>query len=204
MHIKKNVCENIIGIILNVDGKSKDNIQSQLDLVDIGIQCDLHPQVLPNGKYRLPPFIFAMSKEEKEVFCMVLKDIKVSDMYASNMSRCVSLKDRRLYSLKSHDYRILMQDLLPVILWFLYKLKSYYHNKRYPEGSIAEGYLAEECMTFCSRYLEDVEIRLNRSSRNAGLTDHNLAETYLFQSYGEPIGKVEIAELDDRSWVQAH
>ncbi|KAK5836198.1 hypothetical protein PVK06_011955 [Gossypium arboreum] len=59
-------------------------------------------------------------------------------------------------------------------------------------------------MTFCSRYLEDVETRLNRPSRNVGLTDHNLAETYLFQSYGEPIGKVEFAELDDRSWVQAH
>ncbi|KAK5842344.1 hypothetical protein PVK06_004685 [Gossypium arboreum] len=32
---------------------------------------------------------FAMSKEEKEVFYMVLKDIKVPDMYASNISRCV-------------------------------------------------------------------------------------------------------------------
>ncbi|KAK5846280.1 hypothetical protein PVK06_002563 [Gossypium arboreum] len=59
-------------------------------------------------------------------------------------------------------------------------------------------------MTFCSRYLEDVETRLNRPNRNAGLNDHNLAETYLFQSYGEPIGKVEIAELDDISWIQAH
>ncbi|KAK5843139.1 hypothetical protein PVK06_005581 [Gossypium arboreum] len=87
---------------------------------------------------------------------------------------------------------------------FLSKLKSYCRNKSYPEGSIAEGYLAEECMTFCSRYLEDVETRLNRPNRNAGLNDHNLAETYLFQSYGEPIGKVEIAELNDISWIQAH
>ncbi|KAK5793801.1 hypothetical protein PVK06_034959 [Gossypium arboreum] len=50
------------------------------------------------------------------MFCMVLKDIKVPDTYASNISRFVSLKDRRLYSLKSHDYHILMQDLLPVAL----------------------------------------------------------------------------------------
>ncbi|KAK5819796.1 hypothetical protein PVK06_024819 [Gossypium arboreum] len=77
MHIEKNVCENIIGTILNVDGKSKDNLQSRLDLVDMGIRRDLHPQLLPNGKYQLLPSIFAMSKEEKEVFCMVLKDIKV-------------------------------------------------------------------------------------------------------------------------------
>ncbi|KAK5824509.1 hypothetical protein PVK06_019284 [Gossypium arboreum] len=91
-----------------------------------------------------------------------------------------------------------------MVFRFLSKLKSYCRNKRYPEGSIAEGYLAEECMTFCSRYLEDVETRLNRPSRNAGLNDPSLAETYLFQSYGEPIGKVEITELDDRSWIQAH
>ncbi|KAG8482728.1 hypothetical protein CXB51_024209 [Gossypium anomalum] len=99
MHIEKNVCENIIGTILNVDGKSKDNLQSRLDLVDMRIRRDLYPQVLPNGKYRLPPSIFSMSKKEKEVFCMVLKDIKVPDAYASNISRCVSFKDRRLYSL---------------------------------------------------------------------------------------------------------
>ncbi|KAK5842882.1 hypothetical protein PVK06_005298 [Gossypium arboreum] len=91
-----------------------------------------------------------------------------------------------------------------MVFRFLSKLKSYCHNKRYPEGSIAEGYLAEECMTLCSRYLEDVETRLNRPSRNVGLNDPSLAETYLFQSYGEPIGKVEIVELDDRSWIQAH
>ncbi|KAK5776692.1 hypothetical protein PVK06_044653 [Gossypium arboreum] len=75
--------------------------------VNMGIWCDLHLQVPPNRKYWLSPSVFAMSKEEKEVFCMVLKDIKVPDA-------------------------------------FLYKLKSYCHNKRYPKGSIAEGYLAEE------------------------------------------------------------
>ncbi|GMI95113.1 hypothetical protein HRI_003180600 [Hibiscus trionum] len=288
MHIEKNVCENIIGTILNVDGKSKDNLKSRLDLVDMGIRHDLHPQELRNGKFSLPPSIFTMSKKEKEVFCTVLKDIKVPDGYASNISRCVSVKDRRLYSLKSHDYHILMQDLMPVALrgcmsmevtsciielsnvmkaicgkvlmveeldklqdrvaltlcnmekifppsfftimvhllihlpheakvggpvfyrWmypierFLSKLKSYCRNKCYPEGSIAEGYLAEECLTFCSRYLEDVETRFNRPHRNEVCINSNLAESYLFQSFGEPLGKVEIAQLDDKSWVQAH
>ena len=37
IHIEKNVCENIIGTILNVDGKSKDNLKSRLDLVDLEI-----------------------------------------------------------------------------------------------------------------------------------------------------------------------
>ncbi|GJW19393.1 acidic leucine-rich nuclear phosphoprotein 32 family member A, partial [Tanacetum coccineum] len=34
------------------------------------------------------------------------------------------------------------------------------------EGSIAEGYVAEEALTFCSRYLKGVETRFNRRDRN--------------------------------------
>ena len=36
---------------------------------------------------------------------------------------------------------------------YLCKLKSYVRNRSRPEGSIAEGYLAEKCLTFCSRFL---------------------------------------------------
>ena len=39
-------------------------------------------------------------------------------------------------------------------------------NKSRPEGSIAKGYLAEECMTFCLRYLGGIETRFNRVERN--------------------------------------
>ncbi|XP_016199616.1 uncharacterized protein LOC107640621 [Arachis ipaensis] len=46
-------------------------------------------------------------------------------------------------------------------------LKSYVRNRSHPEGSIAEGYLANECINFYSRYLnEDVQTRLNRVPRN--------------------------------------
>ena len=46
------------------------------------------------------------------------------------------------------------------------QLKFYVRNKAQPEGSIAEGYLAEESSTFFSRYLEGVETKLNRPVRN--------------------------------------
>ena len=35
-----------------------------------------------------------------------------------------------------------------------------------PEGSIAEGYIVEECMTFCSRFLDDIDTKLNRPERH--------------------------------------
>ncbi|XP_039135718.1 uncharacterized protein LOC120273139 [Dioscorea cayenensis subsp. rotundata] len=84
-------------------------------------------------------------------------------------------------------------------------LKNYVRNKRYPEGSIAEGYLAEECVTFCSRYLEDVETIFDKPSRNLGeVHDEALGGPYLFHSHGQPIGKFEITELDAKSLAQAH
>ena len=49
---------------------------------------------------------------------------------------------------------------------YLRTLKAYVRNKAHPEGSIAEGYILEECMTFCSRFLQDVETKLNHADRH--------------------------------------
>ncbi|GJT37325.1 hypothetical protein Tco_0937190 [Tanacetum coccineum] len=49
---------------------------------------------------------------------------------------------------------------------YMKKLKNYVRNKAKPEGSFAEGYVAEEALTFCSRYLKDVEMRFHRPGRN--------------------------------------
>ncbi|XXG42141.1 hypothetical protein AAC387_Pa01g2479 [Persea americana] len=40
---------------------------------------------------------------------------------------------------------------------YLFTLKSYVRNKSRPKGSIEEGYLVEECLTFYSRNLHDDE-----------------------------------------------
>lgn len=42
------------------------------------------------------------------------------------------------------------------------KLKSYILNKSRTEGSIAEKYLGEECVTFVSKYIDGIETSLNR------------------------------------------
>ena len=55
------------------------------------------------------------------------------------------------------------------MLWidrYLHTLKSYVSNKSRPKGSIAEGYIIEECATFCSRYLYDVETKHDCEERN--------------------------------------
>jgi hypothetical protein len=116
MHIEKNVCENIFGTLLEMDAKSKDNLQARKDLQEMNIRPDLHPQKKANGKCYLPPALYNMSKEEKQQFCKVLRDIKVPDGYSSNISRCVNVGQAKISGLKSHDCHILMQQLMPIAL----------------------------------------------------------------------------------------
>jgi hypothetical protein len=37
MHIEKNICESIIGMLLHIDGKSKDSEKAWLDMQHLGI-----------------------------------------------------------------------------------------------------------------------------------------------------------------------
>nr|XP_027186151.1 uncharacterized protein LOC101506602 [Cicer arietinum] len=89
--------------------------------------------------------------------------------------------------------------------WFLLTLKSFVRNRAHPEGSIAEGFLANECLTFCSQYLSGVETRFNRPNRN----DDEVS--------GRPLGikkqqklrlgkrkKVSRTKLDKKELAQAH
>ena len=42
MHIEKSICDNIVGTLLSIDGKSKDNFNSHLILMAMGIRDQLH------------------------------------------------------------------------------------------------------------------------------------------------------------------
>ncbi|PRQ40943.1 hypothetical protein RchiOBHm_Chr4g0441621 [Rosa chinensis] len=45
MHIEKNICDSILGTLLNLKGKSKDGLMSRKDLEAMQIRQDLHPKV---------------------------------------------------------------------------------------------------------------------------------------------------------------
>ncbi|XP_074317203.1 uncharacterized protein LOC141653363 [Silene latifolia] len=66
MHIEKNVCDNVIGTLLNLEGKSKDNLKARQDLEAMGIRKELHPQERGSTtRLYLPPAPYTMSRIEK-------------------------------------------------------------------------------------------------------------------------------------------
>ena len=77
---------------------------------------------------------------------------------------------------------------------YMKKLKNYVRNKARPEGSIAEGYVAEEALNFCSMYLLDVSTGFNRPERNED-APFPTRELHVFQSVCTPISKSVATEL---------
>ena len=248
MHIEKNVCESLLATLLGLAAKCKDSQKARLDMQEMGIRKDQHP-VIEKGKYTLPPALYTLGNSEKEILCKFLQGVKLPDGYAGNLRRCVDVDARKISGLKSHDYHVILQKLLPLVVrdilpkevviplielsryfsaicskeleisemeklsksigetlcrlemifppaffdimvhlpvhiaeeaklggpvsyrWmypverYLRTLKGYVRNKASPEGSIAEGYISEECLTFCSRFFEGVSTKLNRPER---------------------------------------
>jgi hypothetical protein len=44
MHIIKNICESLVGTLLNIQGKTKDGVNAKKYMVAMGIRSELAPQ----------------------------------------------------------------------------------------------------------------------------------------------------------------
>ena len=116
MHIKKNVYESITSTLLNVKGKSKDHLNARLDLEEMEIRSNLHPIRKDGVPTRLPVAPYTLSKADKRLFCKRLFDLKLPNGYSSNIANCVTVDECKIMGLKSHDFHVLMQQLLAVAI----------------------------------------------------------------------------------------
>jgi hypothetical protein len=49
MHVEKNVCEALVGTLLDIPGKTKDTLKAWMDLEEMKLKKDLHHETLENG-----------------------------------------------------------------------------------------------------------------------------------------------------------
>lgn len=288
MHIEKNICDNLLGTLLNIEGKTKDTINARLDLQDMGIRDELHLKKNGNS-YDMPSACYSLNKEQKIAFCDFLRGVKFPDGYASNLARCISADGCKVQGLKTHDCHILLQRILPagirglirkdiyeaitelgiffrelcnrtlkldtlyrlkeeipIILCKLEKifppaffdvmvhlaihlpdeailrgpvqygwmfpierrlctLKRYVRNRARPEGSIAEAYIADEALTFCSRYIDDIDTRFNQEGTSGDGSRENAlpCDLSVFIHHVNVLGASKLlnyGELDNIVW----
>ncbi|KAL6502550.1 hypothetical protein OROHE_024555 [Orobanche hederae] len=89
--------------------KNKSGRNSKARAVRHGRSTDLHLKDAPLASYQL-------KRHEKEKIIQFLQSEKFPDGFASNMSRCVKTGEIQLSSLKSHDFYIFIQRILPVAI----------------------------------------------------------------------------------------
>jgi hypothetical protein len=111
MHIEKNVFENIFNIVMDVKGKTKDNINARLD---IALFCNRTNMELVYDGSRVvkPRASFVLEKNSQLLVYKWLKSLYFLDGHTSNISRLVNMEECRLYGMKSHDCHMFMQTLI--------------------------------------------------------------------------------------------
>ena len=114
MHIEKNICDALLGIILRLEGKNKDTVNARLDLQDMGIRHELHLEQDDDNSVSIPAAWYAMDKEERAAFCGFLRSIRFPYGYASILTRCISADGSKVQGLKTLDCHIMLQRILPV------------------------------------------------------------------------------------------
>ncbi|GJV74390.1 zinc finger, PHD-type containing protein [Tanacetum coccineum] len=119
MHIERNVLESILNTLLMND-KSKGTAKVRQDLKRLDIQSGLWLDQNKNGKCSKPRAAYSFTPENIKKFCQFIRGVKLPDGFGSNFKHKVTDNDTNITGLKSHDYHIMMQRLLP------YGLQQYF------------------------------------------------------------------------------
>ena len=137
MHIEKNFCENIINTVMDIPGKTKDDIKARMDM---SILCSRQELDLAtrgsSDRLCKPKAKFALSLPQKRVVCQWLREVHVPDGYCSNVGNWVDPSNTKLQNMKSHDHHVFLENLLPVafaalpddVLGPLVELSEFFRN----------------------------------------------------------------------------
>jgi hypothetical protein len=112
MHQERNMGESIINTFLNINDKTKDNPKARKDLALI---C-CRPTLELGENEKKPHAPYSLKLKRKKQLMKWLKNLKFLDGYVVGFRMSVSLKTGKFSGLKSHDYHIIMERLLPVML----------------------------------------------------------------------------------------
>ncbi|XP_060962267.1 uncharacterized protein LOC133032365 [Cannabis sativa] len=113
MHVEKNVCDSLLGTILDND-KSKDTTNARHDLKKLGIREWLWIYEDDNDKLMKPHAPYVLKADEKLKFCQFINDVKFPDGFCSNLKKKVSNDLSNVLGLKSHDCHVIIQRLLAI------------------------------------------------------------------------------------------
>jgi hypothetical protein len=125
--------ESIISTCISFSGKTKDNMRDRQDLAELCNRPSLELKV-NGGK---PRASLCLKPQQRKEVMRLMKGLKFPDGYAAGLRRSVNMTARNLTGLKSHDYHIIMDRLLPVmfrgyfddVVWMVLAEVSYFYRQ---------------------------------------------------------------------------
>jgi hypothetical protein len=97
---------------MDIMGKTKDNFKARRDIAHV---CN-RPSLELNERGGKPYAPFCLKVKDRKEVMRWMKRLKFSDGYAAGLKRCMHVKAGKIHGLKSHDYHIIMERLLPIML----------------------------------------------------------------------------------------
>ena len=110
----KNFHDNIFYTMLDDKVKTKDNINARYDMEKLCSQSGGRLFLIGDGQVAKPKVVYTIFDDYRIRFCQWVKDLKLPDGFASNISKCVNMTDCKFSGLKSHDCHVMLQRLLPI------------------------------------------------------------------------------------------
>ncbi|KAL0401997.1 UNVERIFIED_CONTAM: hypothetical protein Slati_4229600 [Sesamum latifolium] len=160
MHIEKNVFDNIFNTMMDIKGKTKDNLNARKDL-QIICNRPKFPDGYASNLSRCVDMaslrLHGMKSHDCHVYMQKLIPIAFHEMLPESMWACMGgpIQYRWMYPFER----------------FLRGLKMKVKNEAHVEASIVEAYLVEEIDLFTSQYFEpQVLCKRNKPGRNDELT----------------------------------
>ncbi|WMV50469.1 hypothetical protein MTR67_043854 [Solanum verrucosum] len=103
MHIEKNYFDNLFNTVIDVNGKTKDNVKARMDLPEYCRRKELWLQEKQNNKFFKPKASYSFTLDQKRKICEWVEQLKMPDGHASNLGKRVDMEHGKLHGMKSHD-----------------------------------------------------------------------------------------------------
>ncbi|CAM8877764.1 unnamed protein product [Rhodiola kirilowii] len=118
MHIEKNVFDNIIGTILAIEGKTKDDHKARVGLKEQGVRKNLWVKLKGSSSKRekVTQAPYTVLPENKVEILEMIKDVKYPYGSAGSLRSKINLNDKKFNGLKTHDCHVMLQRVLPVVI----------------------------------------------------------------------------------------
>jgi hypothetical protein len=139
MNQEQNIAESIMSMCLDVTSFMKDNMNARKDKADLCDRPNMEAKLNARGDLRRTKAPYCLKPTERKVVLRWLKILKFLYRYVTNIKWAVNVGTGKFNGLKSHDYNIFIERLMPIMfcgdfeldLWNMFVELSYFYRQNW-------------------------------------------------------------------------